>query len=94
MSERLTEPSVFPEDMSALHTVNDGLRTLLSAAVGITQADDLLCCRMVVEELRKGLQQRTLHTRYRQLAIDALETAEHWLLKAGIEGNNPWTISH
>ena len=88
MSTSLPKPYVLAEDIpeaQTLHTTNDGLRALLYAAVGIIQADDLLCCRMVVEELRKGLQQRTLHTRYRQLAIDALETAEHWLLKAGIE---------
>ena len=88
MSTPLPKPYVLPEDMPeahTLHTIHDGLRTLLYVAVGITQADDLLCCRMVVEELRKGLQERTLHTRYRQLAVDALETAEHWLLKAGIE---------
>ena len=88
MSAPLPKPYVLAEDMpeaQTLHTTQDGLRTLLSAAVCIMQDDDLLCCRMVVEELRKGLQQRTLHTRYRQLAIDALETAEHWLLKAGME---------
>ena len=88
MSGPFSKPYVLSEDMpeaQTFHTTDDGLRALLSAAVGIIQADDLLCCRMVVEELRKGLQQRTLHTRYRQLAVDALETAEYWLLKAGIE---------
>ena len=86
--EPLTEPYTLQKDMpkpQMLHTTNDGLRALLYAAVGIIQADDLLCCRIVVEELRKGLQQRTLSTRYRQSAIDALEAAEHWLFKAGME---------
>ena len=79
---------VVPDDMPEPQTItteNDGLRVLLSTAAGIIQADDLLCCRMIIMELRQGLQSRTKRTRYRTLAITALEEAEHWLMDASAE---------
>ena len=81
---------VLPDDMpqpQALSTEHDGLRALLYAAAGIIQADDLLCCGMVIEELRKGLQMRTFAPgtkvyEYRQTAITRLMEAEMWLKMA------------
>jgi hypothetical protein len=82
-----------PEDMPQPQTLtneNDGLRALLYAAAGIIQADDLACCRMVIQELRKGLEMRTFphesnSALYRGNAITRLVEAETWLLMASWE---------
>ena len=82
-----------PDDMPMSQTLtneHDGLRALLYAAAGIIQADDLLCVRMVVDELRKGLELRIFppdskEGRYREHAIARLVEASAWLLMAMYE---------
>lgn len=86
-------PYTMPDDMplpQALTNENDALRALLYAAAGIIQADDLACARMVIQELRKGLQVRSFPPgshkyEYRFNAITRLMEAETWLLMASWE---------
>ena len=76
--------------IQSITTSNEALRVLLSVAVGALDADSLTEIKMLVEEIRKGLQKRaragrTEKTRYLALASTTLEEVEGWLAKAQME---------